>query len=77
MKDKQMTNIFGWMGAFTVLFAYFLLSFKMVTSDEYTYNYLNLIGGSLLAYRVWQDKNYSNFILEVIFVIIALKSLIV
>ena len=77
MKDKFIINLIGWAGAFFVLIAYFSLSFELLNSKDIIYNTINLIGGILLAYRVWVDKNYSNFILEIAFILIALKSIII
>ena len=77
MKDKFIINLIGWAGAFFILIAYFSLSFELVHSKDIAFNIINLIGGLLLAYRVWVDKNYSNLILEIAFILIALKSLIV
>lgn len=69
-------NAIGWIGALLVLFAYYLLSFNYVTSKDIEYNVCNLFGGMCLAFRVYIDKNWSNFYLEVIFCLIALKSII-
>jgi len=73
---KHKNNIIGICGASFIVTAYFLMAFNYISSASIQYNVLNLIGGTCLAYRVWQDKNYSNFILEIIFVIIAIKSII-
>ena len=77
MKDKFIINLIGWAGAFFILVAYFSLSFELLQSKGVVYNTMNLAGGLLLAYRVWTDKNYSSLILEIAFILIALKSLIV
>ena len=72
-----MKNIIGWTSAFLVVLAYGLLSFEAVTSQSITYNLINLFGGIGLAWRVYIDKNYSNFALEIIFIFIALKSIFI
>lgn len=74
---KIYSNSIGWLSAALIIAAYFLLSFDYVMKNDYVYNVLNLIGGIGLAYRVYLDKNYSNFVLEIIFVLIALKSIII
>ena len=76
MSRNVINNIIGVCGASFIVTAYFLMAFNYIPSTSLQYNILNLIGGTCLAYRVWQDKNYSNFILEIIFVIIAIKSII-
>lgn len=76
MSRNIINNIIGICGASFIVTAYFLMAFNYMSSASVQYNVLNLIGGVCLAYRVWQDKNYSNFILEIIFVLIAIKSLL-
>jgi len=73
---KKIDSLIGIFGALFIVIAYFLMSFNHITSKSIEYNILNLIGGICLAYRVYLDRNYSNFILEIIFIIIAIKSLI-
>lgn len=68
-------NLIGWCSAFLIVSAYYFLSVGLLNHDAKIYNLMNLVGGIGLAYRVWLDRNYSNFILEIIFVLIALKSL--
>ena len=74
---KDRDAIIGIYGAVAIVVAYFGMSFNYMTSTSIEYNMLNLVGGICLAYRVYQDKNYSNFVLEIIFILIALKSLFV
>jgi len=72
----RVNDFIGWISALLIVIAYFLLSNQLADSKSLMYNGLNLIGGIGLAYRVWLDKNYSNFILEIIFILIALKSIL-
>lgn len=74
---KKINNLIGILGALFIVSAYFLMAFNHISSKSFNYNFLNLIGGVCLAYRVYLDRNYSNFILEIIFIIIAIKSLII
>lgn len=71
----KMDKIIGWIGAFLIVLAYFLLTFEFVISHDILYNMLNLIGASLMAYRVWVDRNFSNLALEIVFITIALFAL--
>ena len=73
---EKYKNLIGWGSAFLIVLAYYLLSCNIVNHTSFYYNVMNLIGGIGLAYRVWLDRNYSNFILEIVFILIALKSLI-
>ena len=72
-----MKNLIGYTSAIFIIVGYFLLSFDFLNKDDIIYNVLNLFGGIGLAYRVYLDKNWSNLILEIIFVLIALKSIII
>lgn len=71
-----MKNKIGWSSAFLIVFAYFLLATNIVSSEDFLYSLINLLGGIGLAWRVWQDRNYSNFALELIFISIALFKII-
>jgi hypothetical protein len=75
-KDRRV-NVIGWVAAFLIVSAYYFLSTDLISKTSLTYNLLNLIGGIGLAYRVYIDRNWSNFILEIIFCLIALKSIII
>lgn len=75
MPATKTDNFIGWIGAFSVVSAYTLLTFEFAVPDSVLYNGLNLIGGLFLGYRVWVDRNYSNVFLEVVFVSVALYAL--
>lgn len=68
-------KMIGWIGAFLIVLAYFLLTFEFVVSHDILYNMMNLIGAALMGYRVWVDRNYSNLVLELVFIAIALVAL--
>ena len=76
MQKITYKNLIGWFSAFLIVVAYALLSYNITSADSIAYNTLNLVGGTGLAYRVWLDRNYSNFALEIIFILIAVKQLI-
>ncbi len=76
MNKNKLINFIGWLSALLIIIAYFLLSFQVISFKDTTYNLLNLIGGCGLAYRVYLDRNWSNFALEVVFILIALKSIV-
>tara|TARA_R110001606_G_scaffold117492_2_gene246992 strand:- start:228 stop:446 length:219 start_codon:yes stop_codon:yes gene_type:complete len=71
-----MKSKIGWIGAFLVVLAYFLMTIDIINSKDISYNIINLIAGVMLGYRVWLDKNYSNFAVEIIFICIAILNLI-
>ena len=61
----------GWIGAFLILLAFWLLTHKVVHSHSYEYLILNFIGGLFLAYETFQHESYASFILNVVWVLIA------
>jgi hypothetical protein len=73
---KKLSFYAGWVGSISLLAAYCLLSFDFVSSKDLPYHLLNLLGGICVGYRVWTDKNYSHFLLEIFFISIAIKSII-
>lgn len=72
----SLKNVVGWSSALSIVLAYFLLSFAYVSSTSLAYNALQLLGGVGLAWRVYQDRNYSNFVLELVFISIAIHALL-
>lgn len=67
--------IVGWTGASIIVFTYLLLTMGVFKADTVIFNIFQLSGGILLAIRVWLDRNYSNFMLEVFFISIALYAI--
>lgn len=76
MKKTEKKNIISWIGVCCIIAAYALMSFSVYESESIQYNFLNLIGGCLLGLRFYLDKNWANFTLECIFILIAIKSII-
>lgn len=69
-------SIVGWGGAIIIVFNYLLLSTEVFTATSVIFNVFQLVGGTLLAIRVWLDRNYSNFMLEVFFICIAIYAIL-
>jgi formate hydrogenlyase subunit 3/multisubunit Na+/H+ antiporter MnhD subunit len=64
-------DIPGWIGAFFILLAFWLLTHKVVHSHSYTYMMLNLFGGILLAFDAWSHNTYAGFVLNLVWICIA------
>lgn len=75
-QKEKIKNIIGWTGVVLLLLAYFLLTIEFYNQHDLAFNSMNLVGGSCLAWRVFQDKNYSNFILELVFCAIAIAAIV-
>lgn len=69
------TNIIGWIGAFLLLLAYFLLVHKNLTSRSKMYQVLNVLGALMLAINTVVAKAYPSFLTNMIWVLIGLYGL--
>ena len=76
MIKKHYKDIIGFTGAIFLLLGYFLLSWDYLNSKSILYHSLNLVGNILIGYRVYTDRNYANVFMAIIFILIALKSII-
>lgn len=66
----------GWTGAIIIVFNYLLLTTGVFNADSVIFNVFQLVGGTFLAIRVWLDRNYSNFMLEIFFICIAVYAIL-
>jgi len=69
-------NIFGWMGLFLLLLAYFLLAAKKLSSVSSTYSFINLIGSVSIIINSFAFKIWPVFVLNVFWAIIILFGMI-
>ena len=67
---------FGWVGSITILAAYALLSFGIVSSNQAIYHILFLIGSAGLAVVTYRHRAYQSFVVNVFFTTLALIALI-
>ena len=72
---SSLQSFIGWVGALSIVMAYFTLTMDWLSSDDIAYNMLNLAGGALLGYRVYLDRNWANLFLELFFISVALFAL--
>ena len=68
----EMIVIIGWIGAFLLLLAYFLLVHKNLTSRSKMYQWMNIIGSLLLAINTLKIKAYPSFLTNIIWFAIGL-----
>jgi len=54
-------DILGWIGAFLLLLAYFLLVHKNLTSRSKRYQGLNVLGALLLAVSTYEKEAFPSF----------------
>jgi len=66
---------FGWIGAFGLLSAFYLISTKRVTADSPLYQWLNLICAIMLAINAYHISSVPFFIINAFWAIVAIFSL--
>lgn len=64
--------LLGWVGAFLLLLAYFLLIHKNLTSRSRMYQWMNIIGSLLLAVETFRVRAYPSFITNTVWFLVAL-----
>lgn len=67
-----MISLIGWVGAFLLLLAYFLLIHKNLTSRSKMYQWMNIIGSLLLGINTLVLKAYPSFLTNIIWFFIGL-----
>lgn len=65
-------TLIGWIGAFLLLFAYFLLIHKNLSSRSKMYQWMNIIGSLLLGINTLVLKAYPSFLTNIIWFAIGL-----
>ena len=76
IKTNLEMKLIGWAGSILIITAYSLNSLDYLDSQNIIYPILNLAGAFFLGLRVWSDKNWSNFFLEIFWAAIAVLSII-
>ena len=65
-------DVLGNIGVFLIIFTYFLLQIRKLSSEGFSYSVLNALGASLIVVSLLFDFNLSAFIVESFWVIISL-----
>ncbi len=73
---NTITEILGWYGVVAIFGAYALLSFNFVTSNSILFQTLNLTGAIGIVLDALNDKNIQPAVLNTIWAIIAIVSLV-
>lgn len=68
-------QIVGWIGAFLVVLAYFLVSYKKVQSDSRVYQLMNLVGAIGVGINASYQEAWPSFALQIAWGIIAITAL--
>ncbi|HUA13034.1 MAG TPA: hypothetical protein VL989_00835 [Candidatus Sulfotelmatobacter sp.] len=75
MSPKQ-KQLLGWYGAFAILLAYALLSLKVIKSDSYIYQVLNLTGAIGIIIEALSKGDKQPAFLNIAWALIALIGII-
>ena len=76
MRNSSWSEIEGWYGVSAILIAYSLISLSIINSSNIVYILLNFTGAIGLFYSSYKKKDYQPMILNIIWIIIAIISLI-
>lgn len=68
-------KIIGWIGAIAYILAYLLLSLKKISSEQVFYHTLNALGGICLVINSFFFEDSPNFVVNIIWMLIALYSI--
>ena len=74
--SRGASSFLGWIGTFSYLIAYFLLSINKLRSDQRLYHILNISGAIGLTYNAVFLNDYPNVIVNVAWAAIALWAII-
>lgn len=66
----------GWIGAFLVVLAFFLVSTKKIKATSKRYQLLNLFGAIGVGVNVFYQQSWPALVLQIIWALIAVYSLI-
>ena len=68
---EVLLNVFGWIGAFLLLLAYALVSFKKLEADSQTYQWLNITASVLLLVNTIYYGAYPSSFVNAAWTVIA------
>lgn len=73
---ERVTEFFGWYGVVAIVSAYALTNFEIVAVQSLTYQLLNATGAIGIMVDAWQDKNFQPVVLNVLWLVIAVVSIV-
>ena len=68
---EGLLNVFGWIGAFLLLLAYAMVSFKKLEADSQTYQWLNITASILLLINTIYYGAYPSSFVNAAWTVIA------
>ena len=69
-------DVIGWIGAASLLLAYFLLSRGTLNAEMRSYHLMNLVGGVGLGINTYVNQSYPATLVNILWTIVAIYSLV-
>ncbi len=69
-------QIVGWIGAFLIVLAYFLVSYTSVQSSSRVYQLMNLVGAIGIGINTFYQEAWPSFSIQIVWGIIAIIALV-
>ena len=76
IEDFALYDAIGIVGSLFIAGAYLAVTRKWLAGDQPTFQALNLIGAVLILFSLWYRPNAGAILIEVLWIIIAITSLI-
>lgn len=73
---RRTVELIGWLGVALIVLAYILLSTGLIAGRSIPYQLMMLLGSASIAYEAWTKKDKQPMVLNLVFMSIALISLI-
>ncbi len=77
MIDINIFDVFGSIGAITIVITYMLLQLKKIKSDDLLYSILNAIGAGLILLSLIYKFNLSAFLIEIFWLFISIYGIVI
>jgi hypothetical protein len=75
-RSNQLKEILGWYGMTAIVLAYSLISFSLISSNSFYYQFLNLTGSLGIILVALGKKDYQPVVLNIIWMIIAVIAIV-
>ena len=71
----NLPNVIGWMGALSVLYAYFMVSTDRLKGDSLHFQTANILGAICLAVNTYYNHAYPSTVVNIVWIGIAIFAL--
>lgn len=75
LEKNAIAEAFGWVGSFSILTGYALLSLGVLNGDSPVYHLIFMIGSAGLALITYRHKAYQSLVVNLTFVFLAFVAL--